>query len=242
MSASKLYVHSIETFATLDGSGIRMAIFFQGCPLKCVCCHNVDTLDIKGYNFEYTPMELLIRALRNKMYFSKGGGVTLSGGDPLVQASVIKDFAGMLKKEGIDVLLDTSGCVVNKNVEELLLNVDSIILDLKYPTDEEYINYTGLSINKFHEFMSLCQSLHKKVKIRTVIIPKINDTKKYIEDYVNILKKYNNVIEYELLGFHTMGFKKYENLGIENKLLGTKDLPQDKLDELQEFLDKIYPL
>ena len=123
-------VHSIQSMGTLDGPGVRFVIFLQGCPLRCSCCHNPDTWDINGGR-EYSAEELISRALRFREYFGKDGGITVSGGEPLLQTEFIKELFALAHEQGLHTCLDTSGCILNDKVKDLLSVCDRVLLDIK---------------------------------------------------------------------------------------------------------------
>lgn len=230
-------IHSFESFAAVDGEGIRYAVFFTGCPLRCAYCHNPDTWHSSGKSM--TAEEVFNKIKRYKPYFKNGGGVTFSGGEPLLNAEFINEIYPMLKSENIGYCIDTSGSVeLNKNVRNAVGNADMIILDIKFYDSSEYKKYTGGDIKKPIATGKYCAEKGKRLVLRTVIVPGINDTKADIEKYAQYVVENGLIFEkYELLPFHTMGFFKYENLNIENPLKGTPALDSDKLDRLQKHLN-----
>ena len=130
-------ISSFQTLGTLDGPGVRFVAFLQGCPLRCVCCHNPETWDKNG-GTQYTAKEVVERAERYKEYFGKEGGITLSGGEPLLQIEFVTEVFRLAHEKGINTCLDTSGCIINEKTEELLDYTDYCLLDIKYTTDREY--------------------------------------------------------------------------------------------------------
>ncbi len=229
-------IHSFESLAALDGVGIRYDIFFTGCPLRCVYCHNPDTWHKSS--IDMTAEEVFKKAKRFKPYFKKGGGVTFSGGEPLLNADFINEIAPMLKKEGIGYCIDTSGSVpLTESVKTAIDNADMVILDIKFYNPDDYKNYTKGNFDYFVEIGDYCSKTNKKLWLRTVVVPGINDTEKDMDEYAKFVNCFK-FEKYELLAFHTMGFFKYENLNIENPLSNTKALDKSKLDELQKYLDK----
>lgn len=230
------FIHSFESMAALDGDGIRYAVFFTGCPLRCVYCHNPDTWHKSGE--DWTAQRLVNKIKRYKPYFKKGGGVTFSGGEPLLNAPFIIEMAELLKKEGIGYAVDTSGSVkLTDDVKAVLDGADLVILDLKFYSEEKYKKYTNGDFENFVAVGKYCTDNNIRLWLRTVIVPNINDTYQDIEKYANFAKQFK-FEKYELLAFHTMGFFKYENLKIENPLINTPPLDKDRLKELQEYLNK----
>ena len=238
----KAYVHSYESLAGVDGDGLRYAIFFSGCPLRCIFCHNPDTWKTK-VGKEISHEDLVKKVTRYKPYFKNGGGITFSGGEPLLQAEFISECAPLLLEEEISYVIDTSGAVsLTDSVKRALLGAESVLLDLKFPSDEEYIRYTGVDFSKTLAVLDFLEENGKSVVIRTVIIPGINDTREKILEYAKLLSPYSSVKKYELLPFHTMGFFKYESLGIENKLKNTEAMSRESCDELQKYLNELLKL
>lgn len=230
-------IHSFESMAALDGEGIRYDIFFTGCPLRCVYCHNPDTWFINGT--EYTAEELAKKVKRYKPYFKNGGGVTFSGGEPLLNADFINEIYPLLKNEDIGYCLDTSGSVaLTDKVKTALDNADMVILDIKFYDPEDYKKYAKGDFDKFVEIGRYCTEKGKRMWLRTVIVPGVNDTEEDIGKYAHFVKQFD-FEKYELLAFHTMGFFKYDNLKIDNPLKGTKPMDKTRLSELQNYLNKI---
>lgn len=234
----KGYFHSFESLAAVDGKGLRVAVFLSGCPLRCVYCHNPDTWH-RGEK-EISVEELCRKIVRYKPYFGADGGVTFSGGEPLLQAEFLLKAAECLKKEGIGYAVDTSGALeLTDAICTVLEGADEVLLDLKFWDDSSYRKYTGASIKGPLKTLSYLNQIGKSCLVRTVVIPQINDSREVLEKYLAHLKGMDCVRKYELLPFHTMGFFKYENLGIQNPLLKTPPLSQKVKDELQAFADQI---
>lgn len=229
-------IHSFESLAALDGEGLRYGIFLVGCPLRCVYCHNPDTWNTQGT--EHNSQQLLKRILRYKPYFGSNGGVTFSGGEPLLQAKEIAELGAMLRSEGIGYTLDTCGAVeLTDDVKAAIDGSELVICDLKFPNEEDFFRYTKGDFSKVLRFLDYLKSKGKKTWIRTVIVPGINDNERAIETYAKLVLQYPNVVKYELLGFHTMGFFKYEKLQIDNPLKDTEPLDKERLAKLQRIAD-----
>ena len=234
-------IHSYESLAALDGEGLRYGIFLTGCPLKCAYCHNPDT---QGGSFteERSAEELCRKIKRYKPYFKAGrGGVTLSGGEPLLWAEEIAELGKLLRAEGIEYTLDTSGHIrLTDAVKAAVRGASLVILDLKFPTEEDYKRYTGGSFATVKSFLDFASGEGIPLWIRTVIVPEINDTKEALDQYLEVLLPYADSIgKYELLPFHTMGFHKYEALGIKNPLADTPPMDKAAVAELNEYANKI---
>lgn len=231
------YIHSFESLAAVDGSGVRYGVFFAGCPLRCAYCHNPDTWNCGGT--EYDAEQLVKKIIRYKPYFKNNGGVTFSGGEPLLQADFLCEVIPHLINNDISYVVDTSGAVeLSEKVKYVLENSDCILLDLKFPDNEMYEKYTGVGIENTLKTLNYLESIGKNTWIRTVIVPNLNDTEKELDRYLGIIKQYKCVKKYELLPFHTLGFFKYENLGITNPLENTPPLDSAVKDRLQDYVKK----
>lgn len=228
-------VDSIESMGLLDGPGIRTVVFLNGCKLRCKYCHNPEMWNKKDSN--YTPEELCERIIRNKPYFKNGGGVTFSGGEPILQSDFIIECAKILKKEGINIAIDTAG-VGNGNYEELLKNVDLVILDIKHTDRKEYEEITGRKMGEIDDFISALNSSSVKVWIRQVIIPGITDSKKYIDKLMDYLKKISNIENVTFLPYHRLGREKYIKLNIPYPYEDKKDMDKDRCNELYDYFLK----
>ncbi len=234
----KGFVHSIESMAARDGEGLRCAVFMAGCPLRCVYCHNPDTWDLQSGR-EYSPQELFRKLLRFRPYFQSRGGVTFSGGEPLLQAPFLAETMSLLLDEGISVTVDTSGAIPTGGcVKQVLSQASRILLDLKFFDDEHYLRYTGSSIKNTLETLRYLEENQKEVVVRTVIVPGLNDSFAHLDAYLDVLRPFTCVVEYELLAFHTMGFFKYCEAGLENPLEHTPALSPERLAELQAWVDE----
>lgn len=229
-------IHSFESLAAVDGVGLRCAVFLAGCPLRCAYCHNPDTWSGAG---QKTDAETLVKKIaRYKPYFKEDGGVTFSGGEPLLQAEFLQECIPLLDVRGINYAVDTSGAVeLSDSVKCVLEKSQMVILDIKFWDDESYIRYTGKNLNKTLEMLNFLESINKCVWIRTVIVPGINDTKEVLDRYIKLVKGFKCIEKYELLGFHTMGFYKYEKLGIKNPLADIADLDNEVKEQLQKYLN-----
>ena len=231
----KAAIHSYESLAALDGHGLRYGVFFSGCPLRCVYCHNPDTRE--GKTALVTPEELVRRVVRYKPYFGAKGGVTFSGGEPLLQAAFLRETVPLLAEAGIRYAVDTSGAVpLSDDVRTVLSQAQTVLLDLKFYTDADYRRYTGVGMDETLEVLRFLDSEGVETVIRTVIVPGINDTEEAVERYAEVLRPFSCVSSFELLGFHTMGFFKYEALGIPNPLAHTPPLSDERLSELKAHL------
>ena len=217
----KAKIHSFESFGTVDGPGIRFVVFMQGCSLKCKYCHNRDTWDLCG-GTEYTLEEILTRIEKYKNYFiPSGGGVTFSGGEPLLQLKFLLEIIPILKKEGIHVAIDTSGSFnLTEDIKKVINLADLFLLDIKCINDEICKDLTGVSNKKELAFARYLSDINKPMWIRQVLVPGITDKEDdllKLKDFINSL---NSVEKVEILPYHDMGKFKWEKLGFKYPLEG----------------------
>lgn len=232
----KASISKIETFSTVDGPGIRTTIFLNGCSLRCKFCHNPETWLKKEEN--KTTEEIIKGIERSKPYFKNNGGVTFSGGEPLLHQEFLIDICKRLKEENIHIALDTAG-VGKGNYKELLKYVDLVLLDIKGITKEGFQNITGKDqIEKVEDFIKQLNESKKEVWIRQVIIPGVNDNLEYMDQLLEYLKKIQNIKKIELLPFHTMAFEKYEKENIPNPYKNIEAMDKAKCQELENYLNK----
>lgn len=227
------YIDSIETMGLVDGPGIRFVVFLKGCKLRCLFCHNPETWTMKDA-LKITSEELLRKILKYKNYYVDGG-VTFSGGEPLLQPEFLIDILKKCKMVNLHTALDTSGVGIGM-YEEILKYTDLVILDIKAIDNESFINMTSQPIDEFNKFLSACQKLNKKLWFRQVIVPGINDTEEYILKLKEFIKNIKNVEKVELLPYHLYGVDKYKKLGIDYKLKDTKAMDIEKCNELYNLL------
>lgn len=228
-------IHSVQTLGTVDGPGVRCVVFLQGCPLRCACCHNPDTWDISDGNITDSA-SLTERVLRYRNYWGASGGVTVSGGEPLLQAEFCADFFTRLHSAGIHTALDTSGCIMNASVRLLLKYTDLVILDLKYSSEQKYRQYTGGSLLQTESFLELSQNLNKDIWLRRVIIPGLNDTEEETEYLRTVSIRYPNISKVELLPFRKLCIPKYRSMDIPFSLEETPEPTQELMDRLNRII------
>ena len=232
------YIHSLETMGLVDGPGIRIVVFMQGCPLRCLFCHNPETWD-KESNIKMTSKEIVDEVRKYRPYIEKDGGVTFSGGEPLLQSSFLLEMLKMCKDAGIHTAIDTSGTGYSKDyLDQILKYTDLVILDIKAINEENYKKMTGKDMSDFNYFVNKVLENNKKLWLRQVIVPNINDTEEYILDLKKYIKKFKNVEKIELLPYHSMGIEKYKKLNIKYRLEDTLDMDKEKCKKLQELLNK----
>jgi len=206
-------IHSFQSLGTLDGPGVRFVVFVQGCCLRCHCCHNPDTWSLDGGTV-YTATEVVERALRFRDYFGEDGGITVSGGEPLLQATFIRELFRLCHKEGIHTCLDTSGCLLNDEARLLLQDTDRVLLDLKYTDDALYRECVGCSLDAPLAFLSYLDTLCIPTTLRQVIIPTLNDRDDNLEALKHIAETHSSVDKIELLPFRKLCQTKYDALGL----------------------------
>ena len=235
MSSIVGQVHSIQSLGTVDGPGLRFVVFLQGCNLRCKCCHNPDTWNMNGEK-QFTAEEIVEKAKKYKEYFGKKGGITLSGGEPILQADFACEVFRLCHENGINTCLDTSGSILNDNVKKLLSETDRVLLDIKYTNDADYLQNVGCSLEKPMEFLEYLNEQKIPTTIRQVIIPTINDNEENIEKLNEIVKQYPCIDKVELLPFKKICQTKYDSMNIEFPF-GNLDTPtKETMNKLNELL------
>ena len=207
-------INSIQTLGTVDGPGVRFVLFMQGCPLRCAYCHNPDTWDFSGGS-EASADEIFEKAKRCREYFGKEGGITVSGGEPTMQADFVYELFSLCKGEGIHTALDTSGCAWNDRIERLLSVTDLCLLDYKMTNNEDYLHYTKCKKAAVDRFLGELQARNIDTWLRQVIVKGINDTAESVQRLYDVADSHSCVKKVELLKFRKLCAPKYENLGIE---------------------------
>ena len=228
------YIDSVDTMGLVDGPGIRYIVFLRGCKLRCLFCHNPETWN-RNNCLKIESNELIKRISRYHGYY-KGGGVTFSGGEPLLQPDFLIDMLEKCHMINLHTAIDTAGVGIGK-YDEILKHTDLVLLDIKAIDNESYLKLTGQNIDEFNKFVDALNNSNSKVWIRQVIIPGINDTEEYILKLKEYIKKIKNVEKIELLPYHTMGVEKYKKLNINYPLEGVEPLDKDKLEQLKKILD-----
>lgn len=230
-------IDSIETFGLVDGPGIRVVVFFNGCKLRCKYCHNPEMWTKKENN--YSPQELVDKIKRYKPYFKNNGGVTFSGGEPLLHSKFIIETAKLLKQDDIHITLDTAGVGLG-DYEKVLKYIDLVLLDIKHTTKEGYKQITGLELDEVEKFITELNKQNKPVWIRQVIVPGIMDNKEYIDSLINYLKHINNVERVDFLPYHRLGKEKYLTLNIQYPYEDKEDMSKEECDKLYKYFESQY--
>ena len=222
-------INSIETLGLLDGPGIRCVVFLNGCKLRCKYYHNPEMWCMQEDN--YTSEELVKKILKYKPYFKDNGGVTFSGGEPLLQCDFLIETMKLLKKENIHICIDTAG-VGRGNYQKILELTDLVLFDIKHTNNEEYKKLTGMDIFESEKFIEEMNKQNKPVWIRQVIVPGITDSEEYLSSLKEYLKKINNIKRIDFLPYHNMGLDKYEKLNLFYPLTNTPVMNNQKCEEL----------
>ena len=229
-------VHSFQSLGAVDGPGIRFVVFMQGCPYRCPYCHNPDTRPFSGGE-EYTVEEIVKKAVRFKSYFGEKGGVTVSGGEPLAQAEFVAELFEQLHKAGINTALDTAGYPVNESVKDVLKHTDTVLCDIKFPTDEQYKNHIGTSLEATLSFIDECNNYNTDIIIRHVVVPGMTDSEESVKQIAALAKRAKGLQKIELLPFKKLCVQKYDELGLDFPLKNTPECTAEKIEQLKRRLD-----
>ena len=223
-----LKVHSYESMGPFDGPGLRLVVFLQGCPFRCLYCANPDTISFEG-GTPTDPQEILKMAVNQKPFFGKKGGVTFSGGEPSAQAEALVPLVKTLHDNGINVCIDTNGGVWNSHVEELFSIADLMLLDVKQFNPEKHVRLTGLPNTRTLSTAAWLEEHGRPFWLRYVLVPGISDAEEDIRALGEHFKGYGMIKRVEILPYHTLGAGKYESLGLEYSL---KDVPLNTGEQL----------
>lgn len=234
MAIGKL--HSIETFGALDGPGIRTVFFLQGCPARCMYCHNPDTWN-EDEGEQITVGEVVSRARRGRPYYGENGGVTFSGGEPLLQAGFLIEAMDALRRDGITSAIDTSGTYFDDKSETVIAHCDMVLLDIKHIDPAKFEELTGREQGTLRLLIDAINRKEKPVWIRQVIVPGFNDDEDYIHRLNEFLLRIKHIKKIELLGYHNMAEPKYDKLGIKYRLKGVKPMDSKSLEKLSKLTE-----
>ncbi len=229
-------IHSFQSLGTVDGPGVRFVVFFQGCNLRCKCCHNPDT-----WNFSegtvYSAEQIVSKVKRYREYFGKEGGITLSGGEPLMQADFARELFALCHAEGINTCLDTSGSILNASVFSLLAETDRVLLDIKYTSEEEYRENVKCSMETPMAFLRYLDEKKIPTTIRQVIIPTVNDNEDNILALREIVRSHRCVDKVELLPFRKICQTKYDNMKLDFPFGHLPEAKKEDVDRLKALLN-----
>lgn len=229
-------IHSFESMGCADGPGVRFVVFLQGCPLRCAYCHNPDTWEPQGGN-SYTPAEIVEKALRFRPYFGEQGGVTLSGGEPMLQAEFTAELLAACQEAGLHTALDTSGMAGEPYWEEILSHTDLVIADLKFATEEAYRKNSGGSLKTLLRFLRKAEAAAVPLWLRHVVVPGLTDCD--LPEILKIAEQFSNLQKLELLPFRKMCITKYQNAGIPFPLENTPECDAELLERLNAEIRRI---
>ena len=233
-------VHSYESMGTYDGPGLRLVVFLQGCPFRCLYCANPDTIAFDG-GTPTEPEHIINMAVSQKPFFGRRGGVTFSGGEPTAQAKDLIPVVKGLKEQGIHVCLDTNGGIWNPAVEELLREIDLVLLDVKQINPERHLNLTERSNEQTLKTAQWLEANERPFWLRYVLVPGISDFEEDIRAFGEFFKDFKMLQRVEILPYHTLGIHKYETMGQEYKLKDTKTNTPEQLNRalalFKEYFD-----
>lgn len=235
----KGYIHSFESFGTKDGPGIRFVFFLQGCPLRCLYCHNPDTWKMNNAKHELTPAEAFNEVQRVKAFVR--GGVTVSGGEPLLQAEFVTELFKLCKEDGMHTAVDTSGFLLNDKIKETLQYTDLVLLDIKHIDPVKYQNLTQKPLENTLQFMQYLSEINKPIWVRYVLVPGYSDDETDLHNWAKYVSQFANVERVDLLPFHQMGIHKWEEMKEEYKLKDTATPTVEKIARATEIF-KSYGL
>lgn len=234
-------IHSIETFGTVDGPGVRYVVFVKGCPMRCQYCHNPDTWEMAG-GTKMSTDEILEDYEKYKP-FLKGGGLTVTGGEPLVQIDFLTELFEKAKEKGIHTCLDTSGIMFRRNDSEiyekyvrLMKSTDLIMLDIKHIDPEEHIKLTAQPSENIFDFLKFLDEQGKEIWIRHVLVPEITLVPEYLERLGRFIAQFKHIKALDVLPYHDMGKEKYEKLGIDYVLKDVAPVEKEQAIEARNII------
>ena len=236
------YIHSLESFGSVDGPGVRYVIFVSGCAMRCQFCHNPDTWDMK-VGTPYTADELLKKAVRYKGYWGKEGGITVSGGEPMLQIDFLTELFRKAKAQGIHTTLDTSGNPFTREgerfekIRKLLEVTDLVMLDIKHIDDEEHKKLTGHTNKNILDCARYLSEQGIPMWIRHVLVPGITDNDEYLKKTREFIDTLDTVMKVEVLPYHTLGEYKWKELGIPYKLEGVEPPTEERIQNAKKILE-----
>jgi len=232
-------IHSFQSMGAVDGPGLRCVVFMQGCPLRCVYCHNPDTWDYAG-GTEISPTDMVKKILRYKPYIKKTGGVTVTGGEPLMQPAFTAELFRLLHEQEIHTALDTAGIGDLHQTQNVLAHTDLVLADVKFLSEQEYRRYCGGSFTAVVRFLDSVEEKGIPMWIRHVVIPGLNGREEDILALKEFLGKYKTVKKVELLPFRKLCLEKYEAIGIKFPLADVPECTKEQIDHLYRLLPSIW--
>ncbi len=235
-------IHSFETFGSVDGPGVRFIVFLQGCRMRCKYCHNPDSWKMQA-DLQMDAEKILEKALRYKSYWGKDGGITVSGGEPLLQIDFLIDFFKLCKKNGVHTTIDTCGAPFTREepffskFNELLEYTDLIMLDIKHIDKAEHLELTKVENNNILDMAQYLSSVNKDIWIRHVLVPTITDKDEYLVELNKFIKTLNNVKKVEVLPYHSFGMHKWELLGLNYELKDIETPSDERIANANNILE-----
>lgn len=229
-------VHSFQSMGAVDGPGVRFVVFLQGCPLRCAYCHNPDSWNPQGGE-AFTPEAVCEKILHYRPYLRRGG-VTVSGGEPLMQAPFVAALFRLLHEQGLHTALDTSGIGNSEEAREVLAETDLVLCDLKFADAEAYRTHCGASLEQVLRFLKLTQAMAAPLWVRHVVVPGLTDQPEQARGIARIAGQFDNLQKLELLPFRKLCAEKYERLGIPFPLKDTPELGEEAIQALYELLQR----
>ncbi len=232
-------VHSYESMGTFDGPGLRLVVFLQGCPFRCLYCANPDTIDVKESTSTF-PEEILQMAVSQKAFFGKKGGITFSGGEPTLQAEALIPLFEALKENGIHICLDSNGGIWNENVERLLGLTDLVLLDVKQFNPERHRALTGRSNEQTLRTAAWLEEHKHPFWLRYVLVPGYSDAEEDIRQLGEAFGRYQQIKRVEILPYHRLGVHKYEAMGWDYKLKEVKENTPEQLERAERLFKEYF--
>ena len=238
---TKGYIHSLESFGSVDGPGVRYVIFLSGCAMRCQFCHNPDTWNMQA-GTPYTADELLEKALRYRSYWGSKGGITVSGGEPLLQIDFLLELFTKAKEKGVHTTLDTCGNPFTREepffskFEKLMEVTDLVMLDIKHMDEEQHVLLTGQKNDNILDMAKYLSDTGKSMWIRHVLVPERSDRDDYLWKLHDFIEKLDHVERMEVLPYHTLGVYKWKELGIPYGLEGIEPPTQERIQNANEIL------
>ena len=231
-------LHSVESLGTYDGPGVRLVLFTQGCNFKCKYCANPDTIDRTGESRLFDYEELMKLARSQRPFFGKRGGITMSGGEPLMQAKAIAPLFRMLQEEGFNTCIDTNGSYLTEDVKELLEYTDLVLLDIKEIDEQAHKNIAGASNKATLRFAKYLEEINKPVWARYVLVPGFTDSEEHLHALGRFLQPMKNIEKLEIQPYHKLGVHKYESMGWKYELENVPENTPEQLIKAKEILSE----
>lgn len=235
-------IHSLESFGTVDGPGTRFVVFVQGCPMRCAYCHNPDTWEMNAGTL-MEPSYIIEQYERNKPFYANGGGLTVTGGEPLMQVDFLIELFTLAKEKNIHTCIDTSGIAYNpdntalvEKMDKLMSLTDLVMLDIKHIDPEKHKDLTSQPNEHILQFCSYLNEKHVDMWIRHVVVPGITDDEKYLFDLGYFIGQFANLKALDVLPYHTMGEAKYEKLEMPYKLKGVPAMDKNTVIEKKKSI------